>query len=135
MKKLTSDNVHEILIDCLFKQGEEHLHPTAILARGVVTSLGFHPDRLESHREEIRELLSQLPDTFKKESGGGMSFLNACNTQDGTQWGEHRNIDELIMLGLATGMVQFCLPREVWGALPGGMPYFWVETGPIPAAA
>lgn len=29
-------------------------------------------------------------------------------------------------LGLATKRVQYCLPRDLWEALPGNVPYFVV---------
>jgi hypothetical protein len=56
-----------------------------------------------------------------------MSFLNACMDRHGNHWAEHQTIDFLLCLGLATDQVAFCLPREIWAALPGGMPYFVVK--------
>lgn len=74
-------------------------------------------------------MLSELPKEFKKESGGGMSFLNACNTSKGEQWtGEHAKMEQLFALGIASGMVECLLPRELWSSLPGGVPYY-VVTG------
>ena len=122
--KLTSARVEEILIDCLFREGE----PTEprILGDGVMRSAGFHPERLESHKPEILALLHELSDDFWEGKGGGMSFLNACVDRHDNQWGEHINIDQLLMLGTATGQAKILMPRAMWGMFPGGMPYFSV---------
>jgi hypothetical protein len=72
-------------------------------------------------------LLNELPSSFKKDIGGGWSFLQACETKDGVQWGEHRNMEQLFVLGMALGKVRYCLPRDLWQVLPGGMPYLVIE--------
>jgi len=71
-----------------------------------------------------------LPDEFHTGKGGGWSFLDACNDRNGAQWTSlHRTMDQLVCLGHAIGAVSFCLPREMWKILPGGMPYFVVDVG------
>ncbi len=123
--ELTAKNVTEILMDCLFKEGEDtSVH---VKGEGVRLAIGFNPERLEKNKEKISELVEQLPKEFKKESGGGYSFLNACVTSNGNQWGQHDNIDELLCLGLASGKISYLLPRELWTSLPGGMPYFIIN--------
>lgn len=124
MKKLTSENVNTIFMDCLFQEGEDTSDPA--LAEGVLNKFGFHKGRLESHREEILELLLQLPDEFHLSKGGGWSFLNACMTRDGDHWAEHATIEQLLVLGLATNQARYLMPRKQWGIMPGGMPYFSV---------
>jgi hypothetical protein len=88
---------------------------------------GFHPGRINDYKQEIIDILSNLPDEFMREKGGGWSFLMACNDKEGHQWGEHMNMDELFSLGQAIGAVKFQLPRAFWSALPGGMPYVVVD--------
>jgi hypothetical protein len=44
----------------------------------------------------------------------------------GYQWGEHASMESLICLGIAAGFVRYCLPRDLWTSLPGGLPYFVV---------
>lgn len=61
----------------------------------------------------------------------GSSFLNACVDRDGVQWGEHVNVDELVMLGQGIGKLKFCLPRERWDVFPGGMPYIVYLDKPV----
>lgn len=125
---LTAERVNRIFLDCLFREGEETTDP--VLAEGVMLRVGFHPGRLESHRGEIMALLMDLPITFRESHGGGWTFLNACMTAAGNQWGEHANIDELLTLGIASGRVEILLPRDMWSVLPGGVPYFVVKDGP-----
>lgn len=123
--ELTSDNVEKIFMDCLFQDGEDMSDPA--IANGLVRNFGFQKERLKSHEDEISSMLSQLPKEFQQNSGGGMSFLSACNRADGEQWtGLHARMEQLFCLGLALLKVKCLLPRELWPALPGGMPYYVV---------
>lgn len=132
MLTLTAENVSQTINDCLYtdedveRMGRGAAADKAIVAEGVVSKFGFDPFRVEANRDKIVELLSQLDDNFHQDGGGGYTFLNACVDRDGNQWAEHMNVDQLICLGLAIGKVKFCLPRDFWDALPGGMPYFVV---------
>jgi hypothetical protein len=122
---LSTKRVESIFMDCLFRDGEDTSNH--VKAEGITTSVGFHPERLKSHEEEIVEMLGELPDTFKKSGGGGMSFLNACYDKHENQWTSyHRTMEQLFQLGIASGKVELLMPRAMWGALPGGMPYYVV---------
>jgi len=124
--KLTAQNVTEIFRDCLFRKEEIHgeIPGTAVIVEGVAPSLrfGFHPERLESYRQKVYDMLSQLPESFHEDKGGGWSFLNACITGDGDQWGEHDAVEELLCLGIALKQAEW-LMRSIQDALPGAMPY------------
>lgn len=122
---LTSENVTNIFMDSLFKAGENTSNPA--IAEGITSKFGFHRKRLQSHADNIANMLSQLPEEFQKKSGGGMSFLNACNNANGEQWtGFHKVMEQLFALGLATGKAKCLMPRDMWAVLPGGMPYYVV---------
>jgi hypothetical protein len=123
--ELTSKNVSEVFSDCLFKDGEDTTF--AVKAEGIINDFGFNPERLVSHKEEIKSMLLQLPKEFKQSSGGGMSFLQACMDEKGYQWGEHRDMEQLFALGIAAELCICLMPRELWIALPGGMPYYVVK--------
>jgi hypothetical protein len=125
--ELTAKRVDEILMDCLFNENEDT--KDAVMVNGITLNIGFHPGRLEKHKVEIGELLAELPDSFKQSSGGGMSFLQACMDKRGNQWGEHVNMQQLFLLGMATKQVTCLLPREMWSSLPGGVPYYRVNDG------
>lgn len=95
-----------------------------IPSEGITISIGFHPTRLESHRDEVREMLSNLPEQFHQSKGGGWTFLNACRDHAGNQWTDfHRRMEQLFLMGNALGLSRWQLPRDMWTILPGGMPY------------
>ena len=121
---IDASRISEIISDCLFREGEDT--STAVLSEGIIRKFGFHPDRLKSHHAEVAEMLLQLPEQFHYD---GWSFLNACMDNEGNQWGEQRNVEELFVLGQAISMVECSLSREMWSVLPGGMPYFTVKAG------
>lgn len=124
--QLTVENVDKVMLDCLFKEGEDTA--SAVLVEGVVNKYGFHPVRLDSHREDVASMLSQLPRQFRKGGGGGWTFLNACETETGEQWADgHLHMESLFCLGIALGMAKWVFPKALWTALPGGMPYVVVN--------
>jgi len=123
--KLTCDNVNTIFEDCLFRDKEDT--SKAIIAHGIVSNFGYHPERIEKHKEDIYSMLKQLPDSFQEKNGGGMSFLNACMDNKGNQWGKHRDMEQLFCLGIAAELCTCLLPKKMWSALPGGMPYYAVK--------
>lgn len=123
---LTGERVSAVFMACLFRDGEDI--SDHIVAEGIVHTVGFHPGRIEEHRQEIQDMLAELPDEFKASGGGGYSFLNACFDKHGNQWtGLHQTQEQLVQLGIAIGEVAYCLPRDLWGVFPGGMPYFTVK--------
>jgi hypothetical protein len=95
-----------------------------IAIEGIVNSYVFSPGALDTHRDEVREMLDQLPDNFRVTGGGGWSFLNMCQTSDGELWGEHRNVEQLAVLAIALKLGKWALPKSMWPMLPGQMPYF-----------
>lgn len=123
--ELTSENVQTLFKSCLFDRAEDAID--YVEASGAMMRVGFNPERLKEKRQEIEELLNQLPDEFKKSKGGGWTFLNACYTSSGNLWGQHENVDQLLCLGLGIDKVNYMMPRKFWCSLPGGMPYFVVN--------
>ncbi len=118
-----AEKVNKILLDCLFKDeeiinGKPVVDP--ILVEGLVKKFGFHPGRIMEHKDEIVEQLSDLPNQFYKDGGGGWSFLNFCQDNKGEQWGEHHKMEEVVVLGMAIGKVTYLVPRETWHRFPGG---------------
>lgn len=106
---------------------DEQPPDNVVIVEGVVKKVGFHPERLESYRAEVIELLSQLPESFNEKPDGGWSFLQAHMTNEGVHWGEHHDVEALLLLGLGLGLVGYLLPREFWNTMPGGMPYFMIK--------
>lgn len=124
--KLTAENVHLIFMNCLFKEDEQKENHK--IGEGVMLNVGFHPERLALSELSIIEMLNELPDSFKKSGGGGMSFMNMCVDKNDTQWTDfHKTMDELVCLGNAIGKLTYLMPREMWSAFPGGMPYIVIN--------
>ena len=123
-KILNAERVEEIFLKCLFKDGEDTSNHIEV--EGVMLKIGFNPERVEENKTKIIEMLNELPDNFKEDKGGGWSFLNACMDKYDSQWGEHKNIEQLIMLGIAIKKVKYGMPKELWNALPGGMRYITI---------
>lgn len=133
---IDAGRLDEIFRDCLFTDSEiEALLPqqvaeAATIVEGLTSKFGLNPVRLKRHRLEIEAMIEQLPDIFWAVRGGGQSFLKACIDRHGDHWGEHRNVEQLVVLGIAIGRMAYCAPREAWGLLPGGMPYVMIKEKP-----
>ena len=128
------ERVDAVFMNCLFNNDEidENGKPRngiePIKVEGIMSWFGFHPKRIESHSEEIINWLSELPHQFRKSQGGGWTFLNACNIEDGQQWtGLHQRMEQLFCLGIGIGKVKYAMPRDMWKILPGGMPYLVID--------
>lgn len=121
--KLSVENVTELFATCLRDDP----------AQGVEIEAVVHAARVDvtGHEQDIGDLVKQLPVEFQPASeggGGGMSFLNMCTDRDGNLWtGMHLVMEQLCILALAADKIEWCLPRDFWGALPGGMPYLVVK--------
>lgn len=133
---LCAENVDRIFSDCLFRSHAEY--DEYVKNQGIVikvqsvqnpkATVCFHSERLESHREEIKEMVLQLPDGFHKNKGGGWSFLNLCQDRNGDLWtGFQTEQEKLALLGMATHVLMPLLSIEENHILPGCMPYFRVE--------
>jgi len=123
--KLTVKNVNEVFDNCFTSIKDSN---NIIIVNGIVNIFGFYKDKLELHKEDIESMLSELPEQFQEEKGGGWTFLNACDRKDGSQWtGEHRNMEMLFCMGIGLGIVNWLMPREMWSAFPGNMPYVVIK--------
>lgn len=135
---LTSERVEEIGLDCVWpsdeadRLSEDEMKERSIIAEGVIHTYGFRPEKIAEHREELREMIRELPTEFlatREGGGGGWSFLNLCVTKDGEQWtGLHLMQERFMCLCIAAGLAEIPLPREMWSSLPGGVPYVVFNT-------
>lgn len=126
--RLRADRVEELFRFCLFEEDEDQ--SDGILVPGIVHDAKLHPGRVNESRGEIVAMLGELPEGFRRSAGGGWSFLAMCDDRHGEQWtGLHQTMELLCFLGIAAGAARWLLPREVWEALPGGMPYLTVLDG------
>jgi hypothetical protein len=149
MMKLTAGTVEAVLTDCLLTDEEtreyglvstetrdlvDDIHAVVDLlvadgvlvkVQGILNNFVFNRERLEGHRQDVRDMLDALPDAFRQSMGGGWSFLNLCMDREDRQWtGLHRTQDFLCVLAIGLGLGVYAGPRQMWSAFPGGMPYF-----------
>lgn len=124
---LTTENVNDVFLNCLFKEGENS--DDHVKAEAVMMTVGFHPERLKANEDNISSMLDDLPDAFRKDAGGGWSFLNMCDTKKGELWtGIHAQIDELVALSIASKKMAYLMPdRKMWKHFAGGMPYLVIN--------
>lgn len=119
---LTSDKVRNLYLECLLKKEEIKDDAPIVdftIAEGIRAVTVFNSERLEANKEKIVELVNELPDIDK-----GTSFLTLCVDKNGRQWtGEHKVMDLLLQLGLASGILSYPAPRDLWSVLPARMPY------------
>lgn len=114
--------VRDAFMDCLFKEEEDKTNYVEV--EGIMNNFGLHPQRLEGKRELITALLAELPTEFKE----GWSFLNFCTNKNGELWtGEHAVCEQLIVMAIGLDLMSYCMPREMWAILPGGVPYIIVK--------
>ena len=126
--ELTEKNVESVLNYALMDDPAYKEGAPSIRVDGVQYSYVFSPELLEEKREDVKSMLSQLKPAFFMNSGGGWSFLNLCETKDDELWtGSHMFCDVLYCLANALGMARFCLPRQYWSSLRGGMPYIQIN--------
>jgi len=139
--ELTSENLQGVTKDCMPEEGEitsaqaqdildgkVESDKFVVLIKGIVSTFAFVKEKITKHEEDIRSMLSELPENFRQDKGGGWTFLNACNRADGVQWtGLHRDMEALFCLGIAAGLAEWTMPREMWEVMPGGMPYVAIK--------
>lgn len=124
---ISAKKVNEILLDCIFDTssfgGEEAkcYHIEAITDMFIIDA-----EKIKQYKSKIVKMLYNLPAEFQEESGGGYSFLNMPTDKNGELWGGQKSAEELYVLGAAIGRCGFLMPRELWNALPGGVPYIAV---------
>lgn len=126
---IDSKEIDSIFKDCLMNKDISEIETEeARLVEGVMSKYLLSLDKLEEHEDRIMEILLCLHSNFLRSGGGGYSFLNACTDKNGDLWtGFHTRVEQLLVLGIGISKVEFQLPREMWKALPGGMPYFVVK--------
>ena len=132
--ELTETNVKNVFDQCLLTQ--EPIEEAALpqpsgtdhtLVEGILHRFTFDTNVLELHREEISNMLAQLPDQFHSDRGGRWSFINSCDNKQGRQWADHHfTMEKMWSLGIAVGKAQYSMPRDLWPSLHAGMPYMVV---------
>ncbi|MNM78196.1 hypothetical protein D3C81_900880 [compost metagenome] len=133
MSLIDSNEVVELFKRCLLRKTEVNEKGDPIgehfIVEGIQPKLmfAFHPGRVAEVKGRIKAILENLPEQFRRDIGGGWSFLNLCVDKNKEQWtGLHHVCEHLLVLGIATDQMAFTSPREFWPMLPGGLPYVCV---------
>jgi len=139
MTNLTHEKLHEVAHKALYAESEmsdvdgvRAIPKGAIIVKGAIHTFGFHP-RVREMKSQIDAMLRDLPDDFQKDKGGGGAFIAAFQDKDGNHWGEHRDIEMLVALGIAVGSASWLgLDGPLASVLQvGGLPYFEVHPDPV----
>lgn len=147
MTPLDVEHVRGLYVECTFRP--EDKPDTCVLVQGYCAVGTFHRGRLYACESRIAALLAQLPDTFMAglPRGGGDSLSQAHYTYDGQVWTDEYSqqqptrrkfgsashpVEQLLLLGLATGRVVFLVPHQYQDLLAGGMPYIVIRSDALP---
>lgn len=105
--------VIEIFYDCSFKENElnnEVPKEPYLMVEGPIENYLFNAAKINRHKEEIANLIAELPGIDY-----GAKYLNLCMTKDKELWTKSQdNIERLVLLGLASEILVYTLPREYW---------------------
>lgn len=114
--------VKELYSDCALREDEiKNEEPIVdfVLGEDVRSILVFNTEIIEKNKEVIALLFDELGQIDE-----GISFLVMCNDKYYEQWtGFYSIVDGLVLLGIAGGVVQYTLSRDMLDILPGVMPY------------
>ena len=132
MTELTAQNVHDLMLSCLYPTGTEHefVFSHGLRVEGVMNTVYFDPARIEAEKETIKGLLDQLLPDFRPGRGAGGHFLSLpLREADREIWGQHEDAERLMMLALAAGWMRYALPRVMWTE-SAGVPVLAVSDPP-----
>ncbi len=117
-----SQRVIALFRDSLF-QGDPD-PDKAKMVEGITFTAGFDPERLAANKDKIIAVAREIvDDAFLSKKGGGMSFMALPFARTGEQWGEQEDAQLLYLLCAGIGYASCVVPRLMWGAFPGGVPY------------
>lgn len=108
---LTSDKVYDLYKKCLFEENElDNGKPTlpASVGDGVESFGVFNSVRLGENENEVAEMVGQLPNIEQ-----GTSFLDLNIDRYNRFWtSDYKIVDMLVQLGLATGNLEYVVPKK-----------------------
>lgn len=123
---LTRDRVQAVYSVSYRPEGSR---PTKnITVSGVTLRHTFSTRMIQRYREDTIRMLLSLHAGFRVDEGQGGSMAMMNLRGNGTPWtNDISDVEKLVALGLASGLLSFCAPRANWSKLPGGIPYVRVE--------
>jgi len=123
---LDTERVRTVYARCFRPEGSKGLHRVEVT--GWLLRHTFSVGQLQKSREEIIRMLLCLPVGLRADIGqGGSVGLMAMRASKSIWTKDMSDVEKLLALGIASGLMSFCAPRERWPNLPGGLPYVRVE--------
>lgn len=106
-------DVSNLYDDCLLRDDEiKENAPTVnfVVGDGVLTAVAFSAERLNKNRDGISQIFDSL---LKTDQPVGIFDVGRC--ENGSYWAEtFSEVDKLLQLGFATGIIEFSKPRSEW---------------------
>lgn len=136
---ISSHEVRTVMIDCLWPDEDiasldrDAFKAQSIIVNGITAKFGFKPNAVKRYEARIKSWLQHLNPAFTNPRLGGWSFLQLCMDKDDNLWGQHVDCEALMVLAMAVRCCMYLLPRDIWSALPGGMPYLFFNPEGFPA--
>ena len=120
--KISADRVTKLFSECKLKESdfdEYGLTCNFYIGEGVQGKSVFSIPRLNEHRDELDMCISQLHDIDK-----APSFNEFYYDEDGNKWTEETLVvDMLVQMGMASSMLFYTFPDQLWPYLPDGKPF------------
>lgn len=121
---LSAANVDLVFRDCLYTNEEvlaaEPARPEGMVeVNGIFGTYGFHPERLESHRAEVREMLRELPTDYDSKRFDRFPHLNV-NSGTGLTFSSRADfgtMEQLLCLAHGLGLRRLSAVRALSSAL------------------
>lgn len=115
---LRAQNVKRVYEACLL---QDHEDGAEFVTAECYATAHFHGARLRDSRQDIADMLAELPDRFRTYEGA--EFFAASENRAGWRWVgtdevAHWEIEMLVLLGRAIGAVEYIIPREDWTDFP-----------------
>ena len=123
---LCDAHVVEVFKKCLLQPTEAGQKYVFVVGIGMFNSTRFHAGRLEAHRQEIIDMLAELPTEFQNCIGNDMR--KAVYIKYGWRWTTSLDsVNKLIQLGDAIDQVQRYPVRRFWHRKSDALTYFYVK--------
>ncbi len=119
--ELSSERVNELYTACLINEEDffmGELMCDFAVGEGIGGLSFFSVERLDEYREDINQCIMMMPGLNR-----GNSCVKLLKDKNDDKWTDDiEDLDKLIKLGVALGVLYLPVPREEWHNMPKGLP-------------